>query len=215
MAGNKKRVFDWDDANLAHIARHGIARAEADEVLAGASIGLERGERGGEERHVELGETVRAGCSWWSGHGGTARSVSSPPFLPSGSSARCTAESGREGNMARRKSASARDEAEEARWFEENQDRLLKLFEQAEREGGLRIGKRVVGITLSKRAASLLKPRSQKVMLRIPTEDLERARRLAAKRGLGYQTYIKMLLRQGMDREAPSPRVRRIQGSPR
>jgi hypothetical protein len=45
--------------------------------------------------------------------------------------------------MARRKSASARDEAEEARWFEENQDRLLKLFEQAEREGGLRIGKRV------------------------------------------------------------------------
>jgi hypothetical protein len=34
-------------------------------------------------------------------------------------------------------------------------------------------------------------PRSQKVMLRIPTEDLERARRLAAQRGLGYQTYIK------------------------
>ena len=108
--------------------------------------------------------------------------------------------------MAKRKLADTRDEAEEARWFEENQDRLLKLFERAKREGVLRIGGRAVGITLSKQKESLLRPRSQKVMLRIPADDLERARRLAARRGLGYQTYIKMLLRQGLNREEASPR---------
>ncbi len=108
--------------------------------------------------------------------------------------------------MAKRRLAEARDEAEEARWFEENQDRLLKLFEKAKKEGGLRLGKGVIGITVSKRAETLPRPRSKKVMLRIPTDDLERARRLAAKRGLGYQTYIKMLLRQSLDREEPSRR---------
>lgn len=34
--------------------------------------------------------------------------------------------------------------------------------------------------------------------LRIPKEDLETARQLAAKKGLGYQTYIKMLLREAL-----------------
>jgi hypothetical protein len=121
-----------------------------------------------------------------------------------------TAECRREEQVAKRKLADTRDEAEEARWFEENQDRLLKLFERAKSEGVLRIGGRAVGITLSKQKESLVRPRSQKVMLRIPTDDLERARRLAARRGLGYQTYIKMLLRQGLNREEASPRNRKL-----
>lgn len=108
--------------------------------------------------------------------------------------------------MPRKKLASARTEAQEGRWFEDNQDRILKLFEQAEKEGALRIGGKSIGITLSKRTEGLVKPRSQKVMLRVPTDDLERARRLAANKGIGYQTYIKLLLREGLDREE---RVRR------
>ena len=43
---------------------------------------------------------------------------------------------------------------------------------------------------------------SQPVTLRIPTEDLETARRLAARKGLGYQTYIKMLLREALAKNA-------------
>jgi predicted DNA binding CopG/RHH family protein len=39
---------------------------------------------------------------------------------------------------------------------------------------------------------------SQSITLRIPREDLETARRLAAQKGLGYQTYIKMLLRNAL-----------------
>ncbi len=103
--------------------------------------------------------------------------------------------------MPRRNLANTRTEAEEARWFEQNQSRILGLFEQAEREGALRIGGKSIGITVSKRTEALVKPRSHKVMLRVPTDDLQRARRLAAGKGLGYQTYMKMLLREGMDRE--------------
>ena len=43
-------------------------------------------------------------------------------------------------------------------------------------------------------------------MLRIPTGDIDRARRLAADKGIGYQTYIKMLLRAGLDRDEKLPR---------
>jgi predicted DNA binding CopG/RHH family protein len=43
---------------------------------------------------------------------------------------------------------------------------------------------------------------SQPITLRIPKEDLETARRLAARKGLGYQTYIKMLLREALAENA-------------
>jgi predicted DNA binding CopG/RHH family protein len=108
--------------------------------------------------------------------------------------------------MAKKKLAETRTEAEEALWLEENQDRLLKLFEQAEKEGALRVGSRTIGITLSKQTEASRKPPSQKVMLRIPVDDLERARRQAASKGIGYQTHVKMLLREGLDRH---DRVRR------
>lgn len=58
MVKAKGPAFDWDEANAAHIARHGVTVAEAEEVLAGASLPLETDERGGEERHTELGETA-------------------------------------------------------------------------------------------------------------------------------------------------------------
>jgi len=116
--------------------------------------------------------------------------------------------------MPKKRLAETRSEAEEARWFEENQDRLLKLFERAEKEGALRVGGKSVGITLSKKTESIQKPPSQKVMLRIPTDDLDRARHQAAGKGIGYQTYIKMLLREGLDRQERFRR-RDQQASPR
>jgi hypothetical protein len=108
--------------------------------------------------------------------------------------------------MSKKRLAGITTEAGEARWFEENQDRLLKLFEQAGKKGVLRVGGRSVGISLSKKTEALKKPPSQKVMLRIPTGDIERARRQADGKGIGYQTYIKMLLRAGLDREEKASR---------
>jgi len=50
--------FDWDQANTDHIARHRIAPAEAEQVISGASLPIETEDRGGEERHTELGQTA-------------------------------------------------------------------------------------------------------------------------------------------------------------
>src|ERR1035441_3012165 len=58
MRGSKRPVFDWDDANYGHIARHGVSSAEAEQVVLGASLPIETEERSGEDRHTELGETT-------------------------------------------------------------------------------------------------------------------------------------------------------------
>ena len=81
--------------------------------------------------------------------------------------------------------------------MEENQERLLKLLEQAEKEGYLRLGGNALGITLSKRKEMFGKPPSQKIMLRILTEAVDLARHQAAGTGISYRTYVKMLWREG------------------
>jgi len=43
---------------------------------------------------------------------------------------------------------------------------------------------------------------TQPVTLRIAKDDLETARRLAARKGVGYQTYLKMLLREALAENA-------------
>ncbi len=51
--------FDWDEANIGHIARPGVAQAEAEQVLTGSCYQIQDEERGGEHRFAELGETER------------------------------------------------------------------------------------------------------------------------------------------------------------
>jgi hypothetical protein len=49
--------FQWDKANRAHIAEHGIAPEEAEQVLRNSPLDLEVQTRSGEERTIQLGET--------------------------------------------------------------------------------------------------------------------------------------------------------------
>jgi predicted DNA binding CopG/RHH family protein len=42
---------------------------------------------------------------------------------------------------------------------------------------------------------------SKNITIRMPVADLERARRLSARKGLGYQTYMKMLLHEALAHE--------------
>jgi predicted DNA binding CopG/RHH family protein len=42
---------------------------------------------------------------------------------------------------------------------------------------------------------------TRNITIRIANSDIARARKFAEKKGIGYQTYIKMLLREGLDRE--------------
>lgn len=51
-------AFDWDDANVSHLARHRVRPAEAEQVFRGSPLPLGSEDYAGEERHIELGETA-------------------------------------------------------------------------------------------------------------------------------------------------------------
>jgi predicted DNA binding CopG/RHH family protein len=82
-------------------------------------------------------------------------------------------------------------EAQEAAWWDRHRSEIEIEIRQRIRKQPLRLGSLLQGT----------RP-SQPITLRIPTEDLEVARRLAAQKGLGYQTYIKMLLRDALAKNA-------------
>jgi uncharacterized DUF497 family protein len=50
--------FDWDEANSAHIADHGVTCDEAEQVLANQPIDLDYQNRNSEERLLQIGETL-------------------------------------------------------------------------------------------------------------------------------------------------------------
>jgi predicted DNA binding CopG/RHH family protein len=84
-------------------------------------------------------------------------------------------------------------EAEEAKWWDDNQDMVEEEMLKAIRDGTAHIGGP---------ARILLERRESKdISIRVPIADLERAREQAQKKGLTYQTYIKMLLHEALDRQ--------------
>ena len=82
------------------------------------------------------------------------------------------------------------NEAEEAKWWFDNQDELDKDFAKAAAEGRLGRGTaaRVGGIPTT--------------TIRLDPVDIEMARKQAEQRGLKYQTYLKMILHDALTREA-------------
>lgn len=52
-------LFDWDPANVKHIARHGIAPEECEEAYRNGPMVIERQRRKHERRRLCLGETNR------------------------------------------------------------------------------------------------------------------------------------------------------------
>jgi hypothetical protein len=51
--------FDWDDANIEHLARHHITPEEAEQVILGCPLDLGMQTIEGEERFLNLGSTQR------------------------------------------------------------------------------------------------------------------------------------------------------------
>ena len=49
--------FDWDEQNERHLAKHGISRSDAEDVLSGNYILLEYQVEGNEQRWVAVGMT--------------------------------------------------------------------------------------------------------------------------------------------------------------
>lgn len=53
--------FEWDEANLEHIALHGVTQEEAEDVLRSPTLELEPEDTDGEERVSEVGQTRSGG----------------------------------------------------------------------------------------------------------------------------------------------------------
>ncbi len=82
-------------------------------------------------------------------------------------------------------------EAEEAQWWFDNQEELDKDFAQALAEG--RLQRR----TWSRPPAAV-----PTTTIRLDPADIEMARAQAEKKGLKYQTYLKMVIHEALMKEA-------------
>jgi predicted DNA binding CopG/RHH family protein len=84
------------------------------------------------------------------------------------------------------KQMSFASEAEESAWWKSHEDELLDEFKRATAEGRVGIG------TVAKRAAL------PSTTIRLDPEDIAKARVQAEKRGLRYQTYLKMIIHEAL-----------------
>jgi hypothetical protein len=88
-------------------------------------------------------------------------------------------------------------EAEEAKWWYDNRDKVSDEFEKAAKEGRLRRG----GVQRLLAERGILVPQPQPLpstTIRLDPEDIAKARVQAAERGLRYQTYLKMIIHEAL-----------------
>lgn len=87
-------------------------------------------------------------------------------------------------------------ESQEADWWASREGRefLKQKTAAASDQGTAPKGSRLVG--------QLNKARSVQIALRLPELDVAKARELAIRKGIGYQTLLKILIREGLRREA-------------
>jgi predicted DNA binding CopG/RHH family protein len=81
-----------------------------------------------------------------------------------------------------------KSEKEEAEWWDAHPEVITALFLKAEKEGKIKRLPSVRGATRS-------------VTIRLAVGDVETAQELAEKRGMPYQTYMKALLHQALEKE--------------
>jgi predicted DNA binding CopG/RHH family protein len=90
-------------------------------------------------------------------------------------------------------------EAEEAVWWFEHREMVEQELRRAIQDGTVRRG---TAQRLSEEARQAKEaPESRNITIRMAVSDINRARTMAEKKGIGYQTYMKMLLREALDRE--------------
>ncbi len=86
-------------------------------------------------------------------------------------------------------------EAQEADWWASREGReFVKQKAGTGKKGSAPKGSGLVG--------QLNKVASVQIALRLPEPDIAKARELATRKGIGYQTLLKMLVHEGLRREA-------------
>jgi predicted DNA binding CopG/RHH family protein len=86
------------------------------------------------------------------------------------------------------------NEEQEATWWASRQGRNYVKHKAAEPQKEAAKGSRLVG--------RLNRERSIQIALRLPEPDVAKAREIAMRKGIGYQTLLKMLVHEGLRREA-------------
>ena len=88
-----------------------------------------------------------------------------------------------------------KSESEEADWWASRAGRKYVKQKSAEAQSE---GSKAQGSSL---VAKMNRKSSVQIAIRLPQADLAQARKLAERKGLGYQTLLKMLVHEGLARE--------------
>src|SRR5580658_204981 len=86
------------------------------------------------------------------------------------------------------------NEDEEANWWASGEGREFLRQQSAAKTARKQNGSPLV--------AKLSRTASVQIALRLPAPDLAKARKIAGRKGIGYQTLLKMLVHEGLQREA-------------
>jgi hypothetical protein len=89
-----------------------------------------------------------------------------------------------------------KSESEEADWWASPAGRAYVKRKSA---GARSLGTPVHGSQL---VAEMNRKKSVQIAIRLPGADLAQARRIAERKGIGYQTLLKMLVHEGLARES-------------
>ncbi len=113
--------------------------------------------------------------------------------------------------MATKKMPTFATEAEEAEWYFEHQDELADYTDVPTAEDQATFRKELQALHSEEKAVAAAKaaqaayearrPKTKQVPIRIAETDLDRAKTLAGKKGIGYQTLIKMALHEWLDQQ--------------
>ena len=88
-------------------------------------------------------------------------------------------------------------EAEEAKWWFENDELIAEEFEKAAKEG--RLGRGGARRLFAELGIPFKEPKlTPTTTIRLDPDDIALARKQAEKRGLRYQTYLKMIIHEAL-----------------
>ena len=86
-----------------------------------------------------------------------------------------------------------KSEEQESKWWDDNRKKVEQNLLNAMANGSARRG---MAVKLTQLARA-----SKNITIRLPIDDINRARRLSEKKGIRYQTLIKMYLHEALARE--------------
>jgi predicted DNA binding CopG/RHH family protein len=84
------------------------------------------------------------------------------------------------------------NEQEEAKWWASAEGRTFLKHQPAALSTDWRRGSKLV--------TKLARANSVQIALRLPSPDIAKAREIAERKGIGYQTLLKMLVHEGLQR---------------